>query len=330
MPQHLAADDRLFPTKSFVPVDYSTASKTAVQSYWDANTCNTKWNFPGVEKGTKRYYEATKMRKYEIEPHIPKFADFESWRGKKVLEVGGGFCTTALDFALHGAILTVVDMSPKSLELCRQRFIAYDPKFNNSVRFVVGDAERLSTILSDDVGTYDLVWSFGVIHHSPEPQKSMNEFAQLVKPGGAVKIMVYALVSYKLFWVQNATKQYDMSQARTLLGHYSEAVPGSPCSHTYTLRQVRSLPPPPPKHRPPFHSSDAFVQAANLATDSGKNGLVLQSPPRKHHIFRYDLNHYAQGRLIFEDTWAKLSPLEFDEIEEELGWHICFTAIRSQ
>jgi hypothetical protein len=67
-----------------------------------------------------------------------------------------------------------------------------------------------------------------------------------------------------------------------------------------------------------------------LATDSGKNGLVLQSPPRKHHIFRYDLNHYAQGRLVFEDTWANLSPLEFDEIEQELGWHICFTAIRSQ
>jgi SAM-dependent methyltransferase len=205
-----------------------------VQNYWDSNTCNTKWNFPGIEKGTKRYYEATKMRKYEIEPHIPPFAEFERWKGKKVLEVGGGFCTTALDFALAGAI-------PISLKLCRERFIAYDPMFNESVRFVVGDAEKLTTILHEDVGTFDLVWSFGVIHHSPEPQKSMNEFAKLVKPGGEVKIMVYALASYKLFWVQNATKQYDMSQARTLLGHYSEAVPGSPCSHTFTISQVPAL-----------------------------------------------------------------------------------------
>ena len=236
--QHAFADDRLFPTKSFTPIDYSTAKKSDVQNYWDSNTCNTKWNFPGVEKGTKRYYEATKLRKYEIEPHIPQFADFPRWKGKKVLEVGGGFCTTALDFALAGAILTVVDMSPTSLKLCRERFIAYDPEFNNTVRFIVGDAEKLTTILSDDIGTFDLVWSFGVIHHSPEPQKSMNEFAKLVKPGGEVKIMVYALASYKLFWVQNATKQFDMSQARTLLGHYSEAVPGSPCSHTFTIRQV--------------------------------------------------------------------------------------------
>ena len=132
-------------------------------------------------------------------------------------------------------------MSPTSLKLCRERFIAYNPEFNNTVRFIVGDAEKLTTILSADVGTFDLVWSFGVIHHSPEPQKSMNEFAKLVKPGGEVKIMVYALASYKLFWVQRATKQFDMAQARTLLGHYSEAVPGSPCSHTFTIKQVLAL-----------------------------------------------------------------------------------------
>ena len=202
-----SADDRLFPTKMFTPVDYSNAKKSDVQNYWDSNTCNTKWNFPGIEKGSKTYYEATKKRKYEIEPHIPIFAEYERWKGKKVLEVGGGFCTTALDFALAGAILTVVDMSPTSLKLCRERFIAYNPEFNNTVRFVVGDAEKLTTILSADVGTFDLVWSFGVIHHSPEPQKSMNEFAKLVKPGGEVKIMVYALASYKLFWVQRATNR---------------------------------------------------------------------------------------------------------------------------
>ena len=107
------------------PVDYSNAKKSDVQNYWDSNTCNTKWNFPGVEKGSKAYYDATKKRKYEIEPHIPVFAEYARWKGKKVLEVGGGFCTTALDFALAGAILTVVDMSPTSLKLCRERFIAY-------------------------------------------------------------------------------------------------------------------------------------------------------------------------------------------------------------
>ena len=120
-----SADDRLFPTKFFTPVDYSNAKKSDVQNYWDSNTCNTKWNFPGVEKGSKAYYDATKKRKYEIEPHIPVFAEYMRWKGKKVLEVGGGFCTTALDLALAGAILTVVDMSPTSLKLCRERFIAY-------------------------------------------------------------------------------------------------------------------------------------------------------------------------------------------------------------
>jgi hypothetical protein len=67
-----------------------------------------------------------------------------------------------------------------------------------------------------------------------------------------------------------------------------------------------------------------------LATDSGKNGLVLLSPPVKRHIFRYNLNEYAKGNLVYEDNWARLSPLEFAEIEEELGWHICFTATRSK
>ncbi len=222
------------------------------------------------------------MRKYEIEPHIPVFADFPRWKGKKVLEVGGGFCTTALDFALAGAVLTVVDMSPISLKLCRERFIAYNPEFNNTVRFVVGDAEKLTTILSDDVGTFDLVWSFGVIHHSPEPQKSMNEFAKLVKPGGEVKIMVYALASYKLFWVQNATQQHDMSQARTLLGHYSEAVPGSPCSHTFTIRQVcPSL----PSSKPSFLSFTPLLRLPPWPPIQVKTGCFCSPRPANTTFF---------------------------------------------
>jgi len=40
------------------------------------------------------------------------------------------------------------------------------------------------------------------------------------------------------------------------------------------------------------------------------------------------LKEYAKGNLVYEEDWNKLSTAEFDEIEEELGWHICFIATR--
>lgn len=100
-------------------------------------------------------------------------------------------CTTAVSFALAGANvseqtlmdpsqpaqITVVDLSEKSMELCKLRFSLY----NLSAQFYVGNAELLSTFVP--VEPYDLIWSFGVIHHSPRPEVIVSEIKKFMHKG---------------------------------------------------------------------------------------------------------------------------------------------------
>src|SRR5258707_12064858 len=141
--------------------DFSQITVEQVRNYWDQRPCNIRHSTKPV--GTREYFDEVEERKYFVEPHIPRFAQFEQWRGKKVLEIGCGIGTDSINFARAGADLTVVDISQASLDLCRQRFDVFGLK----ARFYVANAEELSTVVP--VEDYDLIYSFGVIHHTPNP-----------------------------------------------------------------------------------------------------------------------------------------------------------------
>src|SRR6185295_8732391 len=106
-----------------------------------------------------------------VESHIPQFADFERWRGKKVLEIGCGIGTDTINFARHGAQVTAVDLTEKSLEVARQRAKVFG--LEDRIRFIQANAEKLSETVP--VQKYDLVYSFGVIHHTPHPERVLQE-----------------------------------------------------------------------------------------------------------------------------------------------------------
>lgn len=93
-----------------------------VREFWDGQPCNIKHSPKPI--GTREYFDEVEARKYLVEPHIPGFAQFERWRGKKVLEIGCGIGTDSINFARHGADLSVVELSKKSLEICWKRFEA--------------------------------------------------------------------------------------------------------------------------------------------------------------------------------------------------------------
>jgi 2-polyprenyl-3-methyl-5-hydroxy-6-metoxy-1,4-benzoquinol methylase len=86
-----------------------------VQRYWDARPCNIRHSAKPV--GSREYFDEVEARKYFVEPHIPGFADFERWRGKKVLEIGCGIGTDTINFARHGAEVTVAELSDESLKV---------------------------------------------------------------------------------------------------------------------------------------------------------------------------------------------------------------------
>ena len=164
-----------------------------VKKYWDDRPCNVRHS--SKEIGTKEYFDEVERKRYTAEPHIPLFADFPAWKGKKVLEIGCGLGTEGINFARYGADYTGTDLSIESLNLAQNRFKVY----NQKGRFFQGNAENLSSFVS--VEKYDLVYSFGVIHHSPNPNLIIDQIYKYMDDSTILKIMLYAKNSWKNYMI---------------------------------------------------------------------------------------------------------------------------------
>src|SRR5260370_16180105 len=100
-------------------MSFEDTSIQKVSEYWNSRPCNIRHSLKPV--GTKEYFDEVEARKYFVEPHIPGFADFERWRGKKILEIGCGIGTDTINFARAGADVTVVELSDQSMKVAQQR-----------------------------------------------------------------------------------------------------------------------------------------------------------------------------------------------------------------
>jgi 2-polyprenyl-3-methyl-5-hydroxy-6-metoxy-1,4-benzoquinol methylase len=161
-----------------------------VQAFWDARPCNIRHS--PQEVGSRAYFDEVETRKYFVEPHIPAFVEFEKWKDKKVLEVGCGIGTDTISFARAGAKVTAIDYSEKSLDIARKRASVYGLKID----FYKANAEELSKVVP--VEDHDLVYSFGVIHHTPRPQRAVSEICKYMGPQSVFKMMVYNRYSWKV------------------------------------------------------------------------------------------------------------------------------------
>src|SRR5919206_4783942 len=176
-------------------VSFKETALAKVRDYWNARPCNIRHSPKPV--GTREYFDDVERRKYFVEPHIPGFADFERWRGKKVLEIGCGIGTDTVNFARAGADVTVVELSDESLKVAEQR--THVMGVADRVTFYNGNAEELDAFLPPQ--QCDLVYSFGVIHHSPHPERILEQVKRYLRPGGTLKLMVYNRHSWKVGWM---------------------------------------------------------------------------------------------------------------------------------
>ena len=197
-----------------------TATIEDVKKYWNDRPCNVRHSQKDI--GTKEYFDEVSKKKFNAEPHILDFTTFPEWKGKKVLEIGCGLGTIGINFASNGADYTGVELSYESLELAKKRFDVYGMDGN----FYSGNAEQLSSFVP--VETYDLVYSFGVIHHSPHPEKILFELERYMNKDSVLKIMLYAKDSWKNYMIESGLDQ-------------PEAQYGCPIVHTYTKNDVVDL-----------------------------------------------------------------------------------------
>jgi len=198
----------------------TTSSVDVVKQYWDSRPCNIRHS--PAEFCSKQYFDEVEQRKYFVEPHIPPFAEFALWKDKEVLELGCGIGTDSINFARAGAKLTVLELSEKSLEITKKRFEMYGLEAN----FVLGDAEKLSSYFPEK--HFDLIYSFGVIHHTPNPPAAIAEIEKVIKPGGELRIMLYSKFSTKNLMILLGLAQ-------------PEAQAGCPIAFTYSKADVLNL-----------------------------------------------------------------------------------------
>jgi len=197
-----------------------TVTIEEVKQFWDDRPCNVRHSKKDI--GTKEYFDEVERKRYTAEPHIPLFADFESCKGKKVLEVGCGMATEGINFARHGAEYTGTDLSAESLELAKKRFEVY----NKEGKFYTGNAEELTSFVPVEI--YDLIYSFGVIHHSPNPRKIFDEIHRYMDENSILKVMLYAKDSWKNYMIEAG---YDQPEAQY----------GCPIANTYSKQEVEKL-----------------------------------------------------------------------------------------
>lgn len=160
-----------------------------VRSFWNNHPCGVDANAE-PESDRRGFFESIARHRYVGDGRrasncaiVPEVALFHAFAGREVLEIGCGVGTDGLRFAQAGARYTGVDLTPTAISLAREQFALYGA----SGRFRVADASALP--FGD--ASFHHVYSFGVIHHAPDPEAIVREMARVLQPGGTFCVMVY-------------------------------------------------------------------------------------------------------------------------------------------
>ena len=266
---------------------------TDVYTFWNSRPCNIKHS--NKSQDSVEFFDEVATKKYRAESHKYNFLELSKWKGKNILELGCGMGTDAIQFAKAGANVVCIDLTENSLALCKKNFELH----GLTGSFFQGNIEELDTILPESyIRSFDLVYSFGVIHHTPNPRKVFQKIPIYLKEDGEVRCMLYSRFSYKLFWLMRDYNAWNFSSADTLIQNYSEAQSGCPVTYTYTFDEIREL-----------------VSPCLVIKDIWKD-----------HIFIWDIPSYKNNEFVPDIPFKDVDPEYLKKMEKELGWHTMFIA----
>lgn len=261
-----------------------------VEQYWNNRPCNIRHSNKPV--GTREYFDEVAQRKYFVEHHIPEFAQFDLWKNKNVLEIGCGIGTDSINFARHSANLIATDLSEESLSICQKRFDVY----GLTAELHQCNAEKL--VHSVRPRPFDLVYSFGVIHHTPNPEEVFKQIKFYMDKTSELRFMVYNKASIKVLQMLNESGN-KFNSLDEMIAMYSEAQSGCPVTYSYTENEMRVL-----------------------LNDLGYNVLSVETD----HIFKYDVSHYVKYEYVIAEPWNHMDANSFRKLEKSFGWHLLVKA----
>lgn len=203
--------------------------KKMVHAFWNEASCGETLYLRG---DNCEGFAAQLRLRYELEPYILDFARFEEAKGKKVLEIGVGLGADHQKFSEAGADLYGIDLTERAVVHTKNRLACFGLKS----RLEVGDAETLNF----DDESFDLVYSWGVLHHSPNTSQAVSEVWRVLRRGGICRIMVYNKWSIVgvLLWLRYALLVLKpFTSLKEIYASYLE----SPGTKAYSKTEVAAL-----------------------------------------------------------------------------------------
>ena len=188
--------------------------KVRAREQWGQDPCGAETACEH-DLGTREFFDAVEHNRYtEYAPWMPRLMGFKEFAGASLLEIGCGMGSDLLQFARGGALCTGVDLTPRSIEITRHRFALY----GNEGSFMLADGEHLP--FSSD--SFDVVYSNGVLHHTPDTAGAIREVHRVLRPGGVAKVMLYHRNSLN-YWFEIVVRR-GLLAGEYLRGRSSEEI----------------------------------------------------------------------------------------------------------
>ena len=194
------------------------------------------------EFGTREFFDAVEQHRYqEYAPWMPELMGFDEFAGARLLEVGCGMGTDLLQFARGGARVTGVDLTARSVEISREHLSVCGERGD----FAISDCETLP--FADE--SFDVVYSNGVLHHTPDTAGAVREVHRVLRSGAQARVMLYHRGS-AAYWGEIILR-HGVLHGELLRGHSPEEIMGryvefsesggSPLVKVYSRGQARKL-----------------------------------------------------------------------------------------
>jgi len=201
-----------------------------VHDFWNSESCGERYAIG--DSSIEKFLNEEKNR-YKLEPYIKKFANFNEYKNKDVLEIGVGFgCDHSQIARQKPNSLTGIDLTQRAIDNTNLRFKIL--KLNSTLK--IDNAENLSF----EDNTFDAIYSWGVLHHSPDTKKCFNELHRVLKPGGFGKVMIYHKHSPAgwMLWIKYGL--FKFKPFRSLENIYNNYLE-SPGTKAFTIEEAKEL-----------------------------------------------------------------------------------------
>ena len=288
--------------------------KERVRAFWQEHPCGTK--FADAPPGSRKFFELVEAHRYEKEWHIPEAAGFAQTKDLRVLEIGCGLGTDGAQFAKAGANYTGIDLTQAAVDLAQKRF----ELFNLPGTFRVADAERLD--FPDN--SFDMVYSHGVLHHTPDTAGAVREIHRVLRPGGRAVVMLYHRNSYNY--------RVNISMLRRTGVHLLRWNAGVKLVHLATGEPEDSL----REHARQLQSQRDYLTSEEFLsrnTDGAGNPLArVYSRDEARELFK-DFAHVELHTYFLNKRWlpvlGSILPRSLEtQMAARWGWHLWIYATK--